>query len=200
MPTAAIPDDVYASRSNSTNQAANDGSLGIDSIYTGKAPILTRSFLMGYLTSCRALLECGALALGILYNLDLPIAQQRFSNTEFWRQLVSIVPNVHRRYHSMRLFFQDVDHWCAEIPLRLPPIVALYAEDGLGRMISQEMQARVLDEAVAKLDDLPLGLDHNWLDPIALHRRWKPDLVSLCERLCRDIESQTRGRLPEFGE
>jgi hypothetical protein len=54
------------------------------------------------------------------------------------------------------------------------------------------MHLRVLDEAHLDLPQLmadPMRL--NWLDPLVLHDRWKPKLLTLCERLCQEIEACT---------
>lgn len=179
---------------------AATGLAALDTISVGKAPILTRSFLLGYLAACHALLDSAALALATLYELGLTAPERHFSNPVFWEELVASAPNVHRRYHSMRIFFGEVARWSSEIPLRLPPIVALYAADGLGRMITQDMQLRALDEDAETQVRLPLGLEHLWVDPLDLHRRWKPNLLTLCERICRDIQIQTPQRppAPEF--
>ena len=54
------------------------------------------------------------------------------------------------------------------------------------------MHLRMLDEAQVDLTNIPAEpLRFNWLDPLHLHDRWKTTLLSLCEKLCQDIEQRT---------
>ena len=154
---------------------------------SGKGAILLRSFLFGYLASCRALLNVAAMALAELYALPLPAVQQRFDNGDFWHELVVNMPNVHRRYHSQRLFFNEVIRWQDEAVNRIPPIALLQ-----GHLSRQGMQLQVIDEPIEKLGSVTREphLMH-WIDALELHTRWKPRLLSLCEKICHDIEVQT---------
>lgn len=155
-----------------------------------KAAILTRSFFVGYLGAIRAQLDCGAVALAVLYRLPLPSAERSFAHGNFWHQLVTAAPNVHRRYHVMRLFFNEVWRWCNETVYRLPPLYISHEQ--YGPYASREMHLRMLDEANLDLTQLPAEpLRLNWIDPLHLHDRWKPQLLSLCEKLCQDIERCT---------
>jgi hypothetical protein len=31
----------------------------------------------------------------------------------------------------------------------------------------------------------------NWIDPLELYTRWKPRLLSLCEKVCQDLQENT---------
>ncbi|RIK34193.1 MAG: hypothetical protein DCC55_33525 [Chloroflexi bacterium] len=153
-----------------------------------KAAILTRSFLFGYLGAACSLLECSAMTLALVYDLPLAPAERTFRNGDFWHQLVTQQPNVHRRYHAMRLFFNEVLRWSDETVTRIPPLVVSHNQ--FGPFSSREMHLRVLDEEDIDLPQLTGEPQHlTWLDPLLLHDRWKPRLLSLCEKLCHDIEA-----------
>jgi hypothetical protein len=152
-----------------------------------RAAILIRSFFVGYLGACEALLDSGAIALTELYRLPLSRVEQRFDNSNFWHQLVVAAPNVHRRYHSQRLFFLEVMRWRDEAANRIPPIALLQ-----GYLERRSMHLQVIDGPSDELQ--PLGTEPRalrWIDPMELHRQWKPRLLDLCERLCQDIKIQT---------
>jgi hypothetical protein len=155
-----------------------------------KAAILTRSFFIGYLGAARALLESAAVGLAILYELPIQPPERSFGNGVFWYQLVTAAPNVHRRYHAMRLTFNEILRWCNEIPYRVPPLYISHEQ--FGPYSSREMHLRMLDEAHVDLTKIPAEpLRFNWLDPLHLHDRWKTTLLSLCEKICQDIEQRT---------
>lgn len=155
-----------------------------------KAAILTRSFFVGYLGTIRAQLDCAAVTLAVLYRLPLPSGERTFAHGNFWHQLVTAAPNVHRRYHGMRLFFNEVLRWCNETVYRLPPLYI--SQEQYGPYASREIHLRMLDEANLDLTQLPAEpLRLNWIDPLHLHDRWKPQLLSLCEKICQDIERCT---------
>jgi hypothetical protein len=163
---------------------------GLDKGSDVKAAVLTRSFLFGYFGAARSLLDASAVTLALLYGLPLAPSERSFRNGDFWHQLVTHQPNVHRRYHGMRLFFNEVMRWSDETVTRIPPLIVSHNQ--FGAFSNREMHLRVLDEDEIDLPQLtgePLRI--NWIDPLVLHDRWKPRLLSLCEKLCQDIEANS---------
>lgn len=153
----------------------------------GKGAILMRTYFIGYLAACKALLDTAAYVLTELYDLPLERSDHFFENTAFWHQLVLFAPNVHRRYHSRRLFFNEIIRWRDEAVERIPPIALLQ-----GHLMTRSMQMEVINTPGERLSTLAANpLSVQWRDPIDLHRTWKHNLLDLCERICRDIEEQT---------
>lgn len=153
-----------------------------------KAAILTRSFLIGYLGAVHSLLESCASTLVILYNLPLRPGERSFVNPEFWQHFVGRVPNVQRRYHPMRLFFNEVARWCDETTNRIPPLQVNHNHFGL--YPARDSHLRVIDDNNA--DVAQLGGDQlrvHWIDAQELHQRWKTNLLMLCEKICQDIRT-----------
>jgi hypothetical protein len=151
-----------------------------------KTAVLTRSFLVGYIGACRGLLDSVAVALTALYDLPLTGANCSFHNGDFWHQFVVEAPNTQRRYHPLRLFFNEVFLWSSEMSLRIVPVVLL--QHHYGKFSRRETLLKVLDERDADIravtDD---AIGHQWIDPIDLHTRWKPQFLILCEKICHDI-------------
>ena len=135
----------------------------VDSRGDEKATILTRSFLTGYLGAGRALLDATAAALTILYALPLSPSEATFANGDFWHQLVSNAPNVHRRYHPLRLFLTDFLRWSQETAHRIPPLMA--AQQHFGRFAPREQRMQVLDDPGGDA-----GADEQYPPDLALDR------------------------------
>jgi hypothetical protein len=183
---AFLMEDARARRSLAASEMDHESDL--------KAAVMTRSFLIGYLGACRGLLDSSALALVTLCDLPLVGSACSFQNSEFWRHFVSIAPNVHRRYHPLRLFFGEVDHWCSETAQRIVPVTVI--EHHYGSYSRRDTLTQVLDSA--EIDTRSLAADaigRPWIDPLSLHTRWKPEFLTLCEKLCRDIAD----RIPPLG-
>ena len=160
---------------------------GLDKDSDVRGSILTRSFFIGYLGATRALLESVAVTLATLYKLTVSRGERNFGNSDFWHQLVTVAPTVHRRYHPMRLFFNELLRWCNETAAHVPTLMVSYQH--FGQFSSREMHLRALDDPTADLGQMlvePLRLQ--WIDPLHLHDRWKPKFLSLCEKVCEDIE------------
>lgn len=154
-----------------------------------KAAVLTRSFFVGYLGAARSLLNNGASVLNALYGLGLERNTRTFNSAQFWQQLVQRVPNVQRRYHTMRIFFNEVYRWCDETTDRIVPLDA--AQAIFGHYSSRDSHMKVLDEGEVDLSQLADERGTlNWIDPLQLHDRWKPQFLGLCEKLCEEIEKQ----------
>lgn len=155
-----------------------------------KAAILTRSFLLGFLCASRALLDSCAVSLAMLYELKIAKADRTFMNGDYWHQLVLVAPAVHRRYHPLRLFFNEVMRWQAETVYRVPPLVVLQGQ--YGHLPGREAQLKVADDAAWELPQMAAEPHRvNWIDPLELYTRWKPRLLSLCEKICHDILENT---------
>lgn len=157
-----------------------------------KAAILTRSFWVGYLGAGRALLDVAASILAGLYSLPLTAATMTFASGDFWHQLVSRAPNVHRRYHPLRLFVTEFLRWSTESAHRIPPIIVVEAQ--FGKYAPRDNRLRFYDEpnfTLAEMSDVTM-LAH-WIDPLALHDRWKPQFMLLCEKLAVDLEKALAG-------
>ena len=165
----------------------------VDARGDDKTLILTRSFLVGYLGAGRALLDVCAATLTILYALPLDSSESTFANGDFWHQLVSIVPNVHRRYHPLRLFITEFLRWTLETAHRIPPIVV--SERQFGKFAPRDQHLQVADDPAANLGYLTdLSQKLHWVDPLQLHDRWKPQLMILCEKICLDLEKSVGTR------
>jgi len=163
---------------------------GLDKDSDVRGAIRTRSLFIGYLGVGRALLDSAAITLAILCKLPVSNTERTFVNSDFWHQLVTAAPNVHRRYHPMRLFFNEIMRWNNEMVLRVPPLMVSHQH--FGQFSSREMHLRALDDPAVDWPQMlaePTRL--NWIDPLHLHDRWKPKLLSLCERICQDIEACT---------
>jgi hypothetical protein len=158
----------------------------VDAKGDDKTSILTRSFLVGYLGAGRSLLDVAASALAALYGLPLPVSEATFGNGDFWHQLVSNAPNVHRRYHALRLFVTEFWRWSNETAHRIPPLGA--AQHHFGRYAPREQRLQVLDETVAIAEMGAISHTVRWVDPLRLHDRWKPQFLMLCEKVCVDLE------------
>jgi hypothetical protein len=155
-----------------------------------KAAILTRSFLLGFLAASRALLDSCAVTLATLYELKIAKLDRTFTNSDFWHQLVLVAPAAHRRYHPLRLFFAEVMRWQVETVYRVPPLVVLQGQHG--HLPGREAQLKVADDAAWELPQMAAEPHRiNWIDPLELYTRWKPRLLSLCEKVCQDLQENT---------
>lgn len=151
------------------------------------AAILTRAYFVAYLGAARALLDSLAAALSTIHELGLPRSERSFASPAYWQVLVERAPNIHRRYHTQRIFFNEVFRWCSETPERVVPLEVVYTT--FGHYSTRDSHTKMLDES--DTDYLALAYNRapfNWVDPLQIHDRWKPAFLAMCERLCKEIE------------
>ena len=161
---------------------------GLDREGDVKAALLTRGLFVGYLGASRSFLDACASTLDSTYTLRLERADRSFASSLFWQVLVERAPNTHRRYHPSRIFFNEVFRWCAESADRIAPLEVIYAT--FGPYSTRDAHMRVLDEPAVSFITLAEGRRTlNWIDPLALHDRWKSNFISLCDRLCEEIKA-----------
>jgi hypothetical protein len=155
-----------------------------------KAAVLTRAYMFGYLAVCAGLLDLVAQALVTVHDLSIETGARTFRSAEYWHQMLLNAPTVHRRYHPMRLFFQEVYRWVDEATVRLPPLGVLLHH--YGQFPSRDALLRVASDRLLELDRMALEpFRVLWVDPLDLHSRWKLQLLALCEKICVDIEKHT---------
>lgn len=153
-----------------------------------RAAILTRTWFVGYLGACRALLDACANALSTVHDLMLERANRTFASPLFWQTLVEHTPNIHRRYHGSRIFFNEVFRWCSETTDRIVPLEMVYVT--FGQYSSRDSHFRVIDEPDTDFATLAyIHRTYNWVDPLQIHDRWKPQLLTLCDKLCGEIQT-----------
>ena len=158
-----------------------------------KATILTRSFFIGYLGAGRALLDSVAATLSALYALPLDNLGATFANGDFWHQLVANAPNVHRRYHPLRLFIAEFMRWTLETAHRVVPLIVV--QHHFGKFAPRDQRLQLIDDPEANLGHLvALSMNARWVDPLQLHDRWKPQFMMLCEKICLDLEKSVGAR------
>jgi hypothetical protein len=159
----------------------------IDSTTVGP---VTHSFFIGYLGACRALMDSAAHILASLHDLPLDGPQRSFANRDFWHQFVIQAPNSHRRYHPHRLFFAEIFRWCSESAARIPPLVLV--QHRFGHFAPRDIMLQLADVKEANLERMP-GTDMgiSWVDALELHRSWKTQFLTICEKICLDLEAKT---------
>jgi hypothetical protein len=159
----------------------------LDRAEDDRASILTRSFMLGFLNACQGLLDSCAVTLAQIYELPLSHTERSFSNHDYWHQLILLVPAVHRRYHPLRLFFSEIFRWQREIVYRIPPLLVFHSVHG--HLPGRDAQLKVVDEGIEELSQLAHEpYTAKWVDPLDLYQRWKPRLLTLCEKTCQDLE------------
>ncbi len=161
---------------------------GMDNEADLRAAVLNRAYVVGYLGVARALLDACASTLATVHDLMLGRAERTFASPLFWQTLVDHAPNVHRRYHTSRLFFNEVFRWGGEVTDRIVPLEMVYAT--FGHYTTRDSHTKIMDEADTDFATLAyIHRTYNWTDPPTLHDRWKPHFLTLCDKLCGEIES-----------
>lgn len=165
----------------------------VDARAEEKATILTRSFFVGYLGAGRAVMDVAAASLAALYGLPVDTQNSNFGSGDFWRHLAAVVPDVHRRYHPLRLFITEFLRWSNESAHRIPPLVAVHHH--FGRYTPREQRLQMIDDpniSLTQMSSVPHTM--RWTDPLQLHDRWKPQFMLLCEKVCLDLEKNLGAR------
>ncbi len=154
--------------------------------------LLIGSRLVGFYSCCKALLDAAAIALTALYALQnaqgSPLApkQQDFGKGAFWTALQTQHPDVFARYDPLRPTFGEIILWRDAIVHRVSPIVVTsFGRNPDTNVLTFLHYAMALDpeasfEALRKKET-------DTVPPTYHYDRWRPDLLRLCEELCRDI-------------
>lgn len=162
--------------------------LRFDKEADARAAILVRAYLIGYVGVSRALLDACAGALATAHDLMLGRADRTFASPFFWQTLVEHEPNVHRRYHGARVFFNEVYRWASETTDRIVPLEMVYVT--FGQYASGDSHMKVVDESDVDFSTLAyIHRTYNWIGALQLNDRWRPQFLSLCDKICGEIQA-----------
>lgn len=160
------------------------------------------SLLVGHFSACKSVLDASAITLARLYRLGHKTRGQQLRSKEmdfarqgkgkYWAVLQSEQSDVYKRYARFQGTVGEIIKWRDAAVHRVFPLVVTAL-------------ARNPETGIAAIHHFKLALDPDpdpnkawserksvrWTDPLHFHRKWHPQLLSLCEEVCRDIKSQT---------
>ena len=150
------------------------------------------TLLAGYFSACKALFDAAAISLFTLYSLTftdkrgkhpLSLKQRDFSKQEFWKVLEKDI-GVKNRFKKFKPVSDDVVSWRDVAVHRVAPLV-VQRRSSTGHM---EIKMAAKPEA-DMLYFMGSQDDKDWLNPLDLHRKWRPLFLELCKEVCHDISS-----------
>jgi hypothetical protein len=152
-----------------------------------RGAIFIGTFLVGYFSACKSLLDAGAITLAKVYNLNLTNKQMDFSKGKFWAELENrtgmVIKKRFQRFTSLR---KDIIKWRDAAIHRETPLVLLHThglKDGVIKVATDP------EPNWQKLLESPLSIP--WVDPLYFHEKWLNQLFDFCQEVCLDIRSQT---------
>ncbi|MFH0897504.1 MAG: hypothetical protein V1850_05615, partial [Candidatus Bathyarchaeota archaeon] len=150
------------------------------------------TLLVGYFSACKALLDAAAISLSTLYSLTftdkkgerpLRLKQRDFSKTYFRKALEKDIA-LKNRFEKFKLVSDDVVSW-RDVAVHRVPTLVVQRPNATKHM---EIKMAVKPEA-DMLYFMNSQDDKDWMDPLDLHRKWRPLFIELCEEVCRDIRT-----------
>jgi hypothetical protein len=160
------------------------------------------SLLVGHFGASKSVLDASAITLARLYGLGRKSKGRELTNKEmdfarqgkghYWAVLQSEQGDVYRRYARFQGTVGEIVRWRDAAVHRVFPLVIT-------------SMARRPETNVHEIHHFNLALDPDpdfekvwfqsqptrWSDPLHFHRRWHPQLLALCEEVCRDITDRT---------
>ncbi len=150
------------------------------------------TLLVGYFSACKALLDAVAISLASLYSLTvtdkkgeehkLSYKQMDFSKREFWKALEKNF-GVKRRFERFKTLSSELVLRRDVAVHRVAPLTAQIAS------ATQHMEIKMAIKPDADMSDWASPWNkEDWLDPLDLHRKWRPLFLELCKEVCFDIK------------
>jgi len=159
-----------------------------------KGAIAIGSFLIGYTSACKSLLDACSITLNSLYNLSLKNKEQDFTKNKFWKTLETRSPETYSRYVRFHSLFTQIVKWRDAAVHRITPLVIVHSSGDPEKKPRDQVNIRLAANPNFNLSDIanaPLNIQ--WVEPLALHKQWHSDLIALCEQICLDIKLNSLG-------
>ncbi len=151
---------------------------------------LAGSFIVGYFSACKSLLDAVSIALAELYILPLSNKEKDFTKTKFWNSLRSKTPEICNRYSRFRAFFEEIVKWRDSAIHRIAPLVIVHGSGPpIEPVATEEVEIKMVADPETDFELLIKNpKDVDWIAPPDLHQKWRSDFISLCNFICQDIQ------------
>jgi hypothetical protein len=158
--------------------------------FSGAAFIGT--YLVGYFSACKSLLDAGSVTLAKLYNLNISSKEMDFSKQKFLKELKAKQPTVYQRYAKFDGLIKDIVEWRDSAVHRVTPLVIVHAPDDPNRTPRGKQEIRMVSEPDTTLSRVVKNRENiSWVKPLHFHNEWKNSLIEFCEEVCFDIRNKT---------
>lgn len=156
-----------------------------------QAAIYIGTLLVGFFTSCKSVLDAGAIALNEIYNLGLTEKEQDFGKTRLLNKLKSQTGVViYNRYLAYKSLIKEIVAWRDSAVHRHTPFCIVHGHPVRTPRDKQEIKlANQLDADIYTLAKKSANIE--WVEPLHHYNRWHSDLLAFCGDICLDIRSQT---------
>jgi hypothetical protein len=161
-----------------------------------KGAILIGTYLVGYFSACKSLLDAGSITLAKLYNLNLSNKEMDFSKQKFWKELQEKQPTVYHRYTTFDGLVKDILKWRDSAVHRVTLLVIVHAPDDPDKTPRDKQEIRMVAKPDAELSAVAKMFEKTvWVEPVHFHNNWKSRLMKFCEEVCLDIRDKTQSSL-----
>jgi len=152
------------------------------------ASVQIGTFLVGHFSACKSLLDAAAITLANIYSLGLSNKQMDFSRPKFWNQLKQRQQTVYDRYTPFKGLSNEVIEWRDSAVHRTTPLVVAHIPDGPDKTPRDKQEIRMVAKPDARFFTVVEMRNRTpWVDPLHFHRKWRGQLIRLCEEVCIDI-------------
>ena len=153
-----------------------------------KGAVLVGTYLIGYFSACKSLLDAGSITLAMLYNLNLSNKEMDFSKSKFLKELEKRQSKIYVRYTRFDDLVKDIVKWRDSSVHRVTPLVVVHAPEDPNKTPRDKQEIRVVVEPDAKFSILVKNHKKiTWVKPLHFHNKWKSRLIEFCEEVCLDI-------------
>lgn len=162
---------------------------------------LVGTYLVGYFSACKSLLDAGSITLAKLYNLNLSNKEMDFSKPKFWSELKEKQATVYHRYTTFDGLVKDIVKWRDSAVHRVTPLVIVHAPDGPDKTPRVKQEIRMVVKPDAELSTVVKNHENiTWVKPLHFHNKWKTHLSEFCEEVCLDMRDKIKSSLLESAQ
>jgi hypothetical protein len=147
------------------------------------------TYLVGYFSACKSLLDAGSITLAKLYHLNLTNKQMDFSKgSQFWKELQEKQATVYHRYIKFNGLVDDIVKLRDAAVHRITPLVIVHAPENPDKTPRDKQKIRMVLEPDTTFSTFVKNHKKiTWVKPLHFHNKWKSLLIEFCEEVCLDI-------------
>ena len=146
-----------------------------------RGALFAGSYMVGYFSACKSLLDAVAVALNEIHRLSLPAREQDFGKPKFWNTLKSSNPGRERAFSSYRQFGHEVIKWRDAAVHRKTPVIIVCSAGDPYKVPRDALSIRMVDDPNPDYSKEPKR------DPADVHARWRAEFIAICAETCQDL-------------
>lgn len=158
--------------------------------------VLVGTFLVSYYAACASLLDAMAISLNKTYQLNLKSKKQSLLDKQFKLKLKQADKQIYQHFFTHIDMFNQIREWRdSSIHRQTPMVIVVGPGDPTDSFTDKHRISLLSVKDPDRYELYQRNSRPKFVDPLHHHKKWRPNLINLCEQTCNSILNKSPCKL-----